>query len=242
MASSAHSAIDSLACVIGRNVGGYLDTKSPRLVTYRVTSKPVVYVDEDNGTCLHDHPRTESFQFTVTMHPDGSVEGVTTLLDYAENSPSVTVDGMTLMTGYGYPFTASCFFSSTGERSSATMSYDTIEHMCDNFSHVDDLEKRAACVAADTKRLQTGLATSKVCTMVFDFIADYESTEHPSNAQVTILKAPFRIDVSRWSRGVHSFPDDERRNQRDCEAARVDFEVATIELVTGMTVERPVFS
>ena len=101
MTSSAHSAIGSLACIIGRNVGGFLDTQSPRLVTYRVTSTPFVYVDEDNGTCLHDHPTTESFQFTVTMHPDGSVEGVTTMdMDLASD--------LTL--------NASCVFSASDER------------------------------------------------------------------------------------------------------------------------------
>ena len=49
------------------------------------------------------------------------------------------------------------------------------------------------------------------------------------------------FDVSR-SRGAHFFPDDERRDQYNCNAAHVDFEVATIELVKGMAVERPVFS
>ena len=114
MTSSAHSAIGSLACIIGRNVGGFLDTQSPRLVTYRVTSTPFVYVDEDTGACLHDHPTTESFQFTVTMHPDGSVEGVTTMRESAANSPHVKVNGTTLLSGHRFPLTASCFFSATG--------------------------------------------------------------------------------------------------------------------------------
>jgi hypothetical protein len=106
------------------------------------------------------------------------------------------------------------------------------------FEHVDDVEKRAAYAAEKTQKLQANLAASKVCTMVFEHNDEYNS----ERAQVTILKAPFRIDVTRWSRSAHYFPDDNGRQQYGCEAARVDFEVATIELVTGMIAERPVFS
>jgi hypothetical protein len=228
MTSSAHSAIGSLACVIGRNVGGFLDTKSPRLVTYRVTSKPVVYVDEDNGACLHDHPKTGSFQFTVTMHPDGSVEGVTTMdMDLASD--------LTL--------NASCVFSASKEGATAIMHYETYLHRAArapifDARFVEGQERRAAYFAKKTKHLQATLAASKVCTMMFECNDESDS----ERAQVTIFKNPFRIDVSRWSRGVHSFPDDQGRGQYGCEAAGVDFEVATIELVTGMIVERPVFS
>ena len=81
------------------------------------------------------------------------------------------------------------------------------------------------------------LVASQVCTMPFEHHSDFSE-----RAQVTILKAPFRIDVARWSRSAHFFPDDQLRDQYDCTAAHVDFEVATIELVKGMTVERPVFS
>ena len=77
--------IGSLASVIGRKVGSFLDTKSPRLVTYRVTSKPFHYVDVDDGDPLHEYPVTASFQFTITMHPDHSVEGVTTMDENATN-------------------------------------------------------------------------------------------------------------------------------------------------------------
>jgi hypothetical protein len=48
--------------------------------------------------------------------------------------------------------------------------------------------------------------------------------------------------VTRWSRGAHVFPDDDRRDQRDCTAARVNFVVASIELVQGIAVTLPVFS
>ena len=226
MTSSAHSAIGSLACVIGRNVGGFLDTQSPRLVTYRVTSTPFVYVDEDDGACLHDQPTTESFQFTVTMHPDGSVEGVTTMdMDLASD--------LTL--------NASCVFTASEERATAIMHYETAltfqAARNRTFEYIDDLEKRASVVAAHTKRLQTNLAASKLCTMVFE--PGHQISER---AQVTILKNPFRIDVSHWSRAAHYFPDDESRQQCDCRAAGVDFEVASIELVTGMAVPLPVFS
>jgi hypothetical protein len=228
MTSSAHSAIGSLACIIGRNVGGFLDTQSPRLVTYRVTSTPFVYVDEDNGTCLHDHPTTESFQFTVTMHPDGSVEGVTTMdMDLASD--------LTL--------NASCVFSASDERATAIMHYETDLHraaraLTFDARFLEGQERRAAYFAKKTKHLQATLAASKVCTMMFEVNDECDS----ERAQVTIFKAPFGIDVSRWSRGVHSFPDDKGRDQEGCEAAPVDFEVATIELVKGMAVERPVFS
>jgi len=228
MTSSAHSAIGSLACIIGRNGGGFLHTQSPRLVTYRVTSTPFVYVDEDTGACLHDHPRTESFQFTVTMHPDGSVEGVTTMdMDLASD--------LTL--------NASCVFSASDEGATAIMHYETglsqqASRVRYTFEHIEDPQERATYAAAKTKQLQANLAASKVCTMVFEHNDEHDS----ERAQVTILKAPFRIDVTRWSRSAHYFPDDNGRQQYGCEAARVDFEVATIELVKGMTVERPVFS
>jgi Ni/Co efflux regulator RcnB len=234
MTSSAHSAIGSLACIIGRNVGGFLDTQSPRLVTYRVTSTPFVYVDEDNGAPLHDHPTTESFQFTVTMHPDGSVEGVTTMETHLGHCVGAS--------GQYYPLNASCFFSASEERTTSSMHYETDldfkATQVRTFEDVEDLEERAAYAAAKTEKLQAMLAASKVCTMVFEHNDNYDS----ERAQVTILKAPFRIDVSRWSRGAHFFPDDERRDQYNCNAAHVDFEVATIELVKGMAVERPVFS
>ena len=228
MASSAHSAIGSLACIIGRNVGGFLDTQSPRLVTYRVTSTPFVYVDEDTGACLHDHPTTESFQFTVTMHPDGSVEGVTTMEAH-------------LVSGESEPLHASCVFLASDERTTAIMHYETelTFQAARNrtFEYIDDIEKRASVVAAHTKRLQTNLAASRLCTMVFE--PGHQISER---AQVTILKDPFRINVSHWSRAGHYFPDDESRQQHDCRAAGVQFEVASIELVTGMAVPLPVFS
>ena len=61
-------------------------------------------------------------------------------------------------------------------------------------------------------------------------------------AQVTIFKSPFSIDVAHWSRGAHYFPDDKGRDQEGRTAARVDFEVDTIELVTGVAAPVPVFS
>jgi hypothetical protein len=217
--------VGTLAIVIGRNVGSCLDTAGPRHATYRVTSEPVVYVDDDDGAPLHDVPTTESFQFTVTMHPDGSVEGVTTMEE----------------SGHRWQLTASCFFSATGEGSSAIMHYDTgltikeTSHSARNFEHVHDLEMRANYVAWKTNKLQTMLATSKVCTMMFEHTDEDEPDVFAERAQVTIFKSPFRIDVSRWSRGAHYFPE-------DCTAARVNFEVASIELVQGVAVAAPVFS
>jgi hypothetical protein len=234
--------VGTLASIIGRNVGSFLDTASPRHATYRVTSRPVVYVDADDGARLHDCPVTESLQITVTVHPDGSVEGVTTMEEHAANSCHVKVGDTTMSSGHGFPLTASCFFSATGGGASAIMHYDTdltIQSTHQRaFEDVADLEKRADFVAAKTKKLQTMLATSKVCTMLFE-IGVEESFERDDDswserAQVTIFKSPFRIDVSRWSRSEH--------NQGDYVAARVDFEVASIELVQGIAVAAPVFS
>ena len=107
----------------------------------------------DNGTCLHDHPTTESFQFTVTMHPDGSVEGVTTMEAH-------------LVSGESEPLHASCVFLASDERTTAIMHYETelTFQAARNrtFEYIDDIEKRASVVAAHTKRLQTNLAASKV--------------------------------------------------------------------------------
>jgi hypothetical protein len=55
------SAISAVAAVIGGRVSQCLDTESPRRVTYSVTSKPLRYVDEDNGEPLHGSDVTESF-------------------------------------------------------------------------------------------------------------------------------------------------------------------------------------
>ena len=125
------------------------------------------------------------------------------------------------------------------------MHYDTDltigDTLCRAFKHIDDLEKRAEKVEWKTKKLQTMLATSKVCTMMFednDALRDVFS----ERAQVTIFKSPFSIDVSRWSRGAFDFPDDYGRDQLDCIAARVNFEVASIEMVKGTAVATPVFS
>jgi hypothetical protein len=238
--------VSTLASIIGSNVGSFLDTTSPRHATYRVTSQPVVYVDRDNGEVYNDTEATESFQFTVTVHPDGSVEGVTTMEENAANSCHVKVGDTTVSSGHGFPLTASCFFSTTGEGVRGIMHYDTgltMEETRDRtFNHVDDLEKRAAYVAAKTKKLQTMLATSKVCTMMFEHNDEYDPDVFSERAQVAIFKSPFCIDVSRWSRGAHFFPDDEGRDQNDCVAARVNFEVASIELVQGIAVAAPVFS
>jgi hypothetical protein len=228
--------IGALASVIGRNVGTFLDTTSPRLVTYRVTSKPVVYKYTVNGDALHDSPVTESFQFSVTLHPDGSVEGVTTLDKHLATAKlwQVHVDYESLK--------ASCYFSGIDERTTAVMHYETgLSYQAARvrtFEHIDDPQQRATYAAAKTEQLQAMLAASQVCTMMFEHNDEYGS----ERAQVTILKAPFRIDVSRWSRSAHFFPDDERRDQRDCEAAGVNFKVATIELVQGVAVDMPVFS
>jgi hypothetical protein len=237
--------IGSLASVIGRTVGSFLDTKSPRLVTYRVTSKPFHYVDVDDGERLHEYPVTASFQFTITMHPDHSVEGVTTMEEDATNRMSsygTECARMARESGHRYPLTASCFFSATEEGSStcAIMHYDTgltIEDTrCRAFKHIDDLEKRAELVEWKTKKLQTMLATSKVCTMLFED-NDAPRDVVSERAQVTIFKSPFSIDVSCWSRSAFDFP-----GEWDCIAARVNFEVASIEMVKGTAVGTPVFS
>jgi hypothetical protein len=243
--------IGSLASVIGRTVGSFLDTKSPRLVTYRVTSKPFHYVDVDDGEPLHEYPVTASFQFTITMHPDHSVEGVTTMEEDATNRMSsygTECARMARESGHRYPLTASCFFSATEEGSStcAIMHYDTgltIEDTrCRAFKHIDDLEKRAELVEWKTKELQTMLATSKMCEMMFEQCGgEYLEQFSIVSAQVTIFKSPFSIEVSRWSRGAFHF-DDDGRDQEGCIAARVNFEVASIEMVKGITVATPVFS
>ena len=49
--------------------------------------------------------------------------------------------------------------------------------------------------------LQTMLATSKVCTMMFEHNEEYQPDVFSERAQVTIFKSPFSIDVSRWSAG-----------------------------------------
>ena len=107
------SAISAVAAVIGGRVSQCLDTESPRHATYSVTSKPLRYVDQDNGEPLHDAPVTESFQFTVTMHPGLSVEGVVTMEEHAAsmtNTVAMGTGGEQRRVDERPPFRANAFF------------------------------------------------------------------------------------------------------------------------------------
>ena len=235
------SAISAVAAVIGGRVSQCLDTESPRRVSYRVTSKPLRYVDEDNDEPLHGSDVTESFQFTVTLHPDLSVEGTMTMEEYAASMDDTVTLGADLeyRIDERFPFRANAFFSASDEVVVATMHYDTALTVAQaknrKFEHVDDLQDRAEYVAWKTKKLKAALAASTVCTMVFRHGCEYSSDPFEERAQVTIFKNPFRIDVGHWSRGAHCFSGGDR-------AAPVNFEVDTIELVQGVAVSAPVFS
>ena len=239
------SAISAVAAVIGGRVSQCLDTESPRHATYSVTSKPLRYVGQDNGEPLHDAPVTESFQFTVTMHPDLSVEGTMTMEEHAASmNNTVTFVNCceheeTHRVDERFPFRANAFFSASDEAVVATMHYDTGLAIAQvknrKFEHVDDLQDRAEYVALKTKKLKAALAASTVCTMMFGHSCEHSSDPFEERAQVTIFKNPFRIDVSHWSRGTHCFSGGDR-------AAPVNFEVDTIELVQGVAVSAPVFS
>ena len=130
----------TLACVVGTNVGSFLDTKSPRLATYRVTSKPFQLFEEDGEEMLDD-PTTATFLFTITMHPDLSVEGVTTM---EESTKPCCVDA----------FRAHGFFSSSGLAQLSKIHYDNPLSDTEVFipmqkhEHVQSLRQRAKLVTA----------------------------------------------------------------------------------------------
>ena len=158
-----------LSAVIGGRVSQCLDTENPRSVSYRVTSKPLRYVDEDDGEPLHGSDVTESFQFTVTMHPDLSVEGTMTMEEHAasmNNTVAMGTGGEQRRVDERPPFSANAFFSASDEVVDATMHYDTglaIEEVkIRKFEHIADPDDRAGYVAWKTKKLQTMLAASTV--------------------------------------------------------------------------------
>ena len=74
-------------------------------------------------------------------------------------------------------------------------------------SHLGGLEKGLVLIQGHLGlapvELQTidCMATSKVCTMMFEHNEEYQPDVFSKRAQVTIFKSPFSIDVSRWSAG-----------------------------------------
>ncbi len=226
--------VGTLACVVGSNVGSFLDTKSPRLVTYRITSKPVTYVEEDTGEPLHNHAITETLHITFSLHPDMSVEGINTM----EEAHTSKLWGGRDIKGHLPVFTAHCASSASGENEQAIICYDTelsVKDTEQSFTYIEDLEMRARLVERQPKLALTKLTSSKVCYMRFVFQGADAEESFTERAHVVIHKSPFRIAVSEWTRNAHFDFD------TGC-AAPVKFEVDTIELVEGVSVATPVFS
>jgi hypothetical protein len=229
----------SLAAVVGSRVGPFLD-RSPRRVMFEVRSEGFQYTRE--GEPLHTETMYESFRFTVTMHADHSVEGVTTIKDYLnevvpQGEFKVTTTPLTVV---GY------FSSSEGEAfGELGLSSGLTPHEVRHARGQLDSDRRAGQATQDKadkyiRAFQQKCSRSDHCTFELTQTRSYAQRPWHERALVTIFKFPLRIAVSGWTRAPHcaqSWTSDEYD-----ETDETHFEVASVRLVSGTPVDAPVFS